>query len=169
MKKGIRQFRKCIRCNKAVREYYYKGKFKNYEKTCGSKECFVRKHLPVFYRIDKRTNCWNYQGVPTNGGYGRHRYFFIKHTGKIIPKGMTLDHLCKNKICMNPEHLEVVSLAENKQRASIKFNNDKIKEVRDLYKSGINQYLLAKKYKVNQSTVSRIVNELRWAKLKNSA
>lgn len=33
-----------------------------------------------------------------------------------IPGGMTVDHLCTNKVCVNPEHLEVVTIAENSSR-----------------------------------------------------
>lgn len=34
-----------------------------------------------------------------------------------IPVGMTIDHLCKNTLCVNPEHLEVVTMGENIRRA----------------------------------------------------
>lgn len=34
-----------------------------------------------------------------------------------IPDGMTIDHLCRVKACVNPEHLEVVTQAENVARA----------------------------------------------------
>jgi hypothetical protein len=33
--------------------------------------------------------------------------------GKKIPKGMVIDHLCGNKACFNPEHIECVTSAEN--------------------------------------------------------
>jgi len=41
-----------------------------------------------------------------------HRAVFTEVKGD-IPKGMTLDHLCRNKICVNPEHLEIVTQREN--------------------------------------------------------
>lgn len=59
-------------------------------------------------------------------GYGRaeknghfilaHRFVYETLIGP-IPGGMTLDHLCKNKLCVNPEHLEVVTRGENLRRA----------------------------------------------------
>lgn len=77
---------------------------------------------------DSETNCWVWQGAKTTsmGGteYGRmwnpakrknqraHRVIFetARHA---IPKGLTLDHLCRNTLCVNPKHMEVVSLREN--------------------------------------------------------
>jgi hypothetical protein len=44
-----------------------------------------------------------------------HRFSYAMH--KEIPKGMTVDHLCSNKMCVNPEHLEIVSIWENRRRA----------------------------------------------------
>jgi hypothetical protein len=33
-----------------------------------------------------------------------------------IPDGLTLDHLCRNRACCNPDHIELVTMAENKRR-----------------------------------------------------
>lgn len=35
-----------------------------------------------------------------------------------IPPGMQLDHLCRNRMCVNPEHLEPVTAQENRRRAT---------------------------------------------------
>ncbi len=120
--------------------------------------------MPIKWKlkINKPNECWNYTGRITKGGYGNHKYYFEKFTGKIVPKGKTLDHLCKNKICANPNHLEIVTPAENKQRASKVLNRKKVEEIKDLYKSGINQYTLALRYGINQSTISRVLNGVRW-------
>lgn len=50
-----------------------------------------------------------------SGKYLAHRinYFLIK---KSIPDGLVLDHLCKNKGCVNPDHLEPVTFGENARR-----------------------------------------------------
>lgn len=73
-------------------------------------------------RISKTNYCWTWTGSVGWDGYGRayhnrlnqlaHRAVYTEFKGKIPPK-MTIDHLCRNKICVNPEHLEVVSQREN--------------------------------------------------------
>ena len=76
--------------------------------------------------IDGDTGCWNWIGRPAKGGYHRvtvkkqsrvaHRWVYEVLVGP-IPEGLTLDHTCQNPGCVNPEHLEPVTLAENIQRA----------------------------------------------------
>jgi hypothetical protein len=79
-------------------------------------------------RIEKTPTCWNWTGAIDRDGYGRftvngqfciaHRcaYEFLK--GK-IPDGLPLDHLCRNRRCVNPDHLEAVSIRENTLRSPV--------------------------------------------------
>jgi hypothetical protein len=46
-----------------------------------------------------------------------HKFVLEQTTGKKVPKGMAVDHLCRNRRCINPKHLEVVSHSSNKERA----------------------------------------------------
>lgn len=46
-----------------------------------------------------------------------HRWVYEQVTGKKIPKGMAVDHICRNRKCVNPKHLEVTTHSENKKRA----------------------------------------------------
>ena len=46
-----------------------------------------------------------------------HRYVYEKATGKKIPKGYAVDHKCRNRLCVNPKHLEVVTHSENMTRS----------------------------------------------------
>ena len=69
--------------------------------------------------------CWNWLGADNGAGYGEfhyegrseraHRVSYELHVGP-IPKGLVTDHLCRNRRCVNPDHLEVVSLVENSLR-----------------------------------------------------
>lgn len=81
----------------------------------------------LWSRVDKSGTCWEWQG-PTSGGYGvigaggrkcplirTHRLSYELLKGP-IPDGLEIDHLCKNRRCCNPEHLEAVTKAENLRR-----------------------------------------------------
>lgn len=70
------------------------------------------------------SGCWNWNGVVSKG-YGLikvhsrsvrvHRLMYEVFVGP-IPEGLVIDHLCKNKQCVNPEHLEAVTSRENTLR-----------------------------------------------------
>lgn len=70
------------------------------------------------------SGCWLWQGA-THRGYGRvcherrswvaHRFFYTALVGP-IPEGLTLDHLCRVRNCVNPAHLEPVTAIENYRR-----------------------------------------------------
>ena len=73
-------------------------------------------------KVQKTDYCWNWKECPDKGGYGHfrlndkfvmaHRFSYELFKGK-ISQGLTIDHLCRNPLCVNPEHLEVVTMKEN--------------------------------------------------------
>lgn len=61
------------------------------------------------------TGCMVSAGQLNNNGYGPHRRRWISEFGP-IPDGLDLDHLCRNRWCVNTAHLELVSRKENLAR-----------------------------------------------------
>src|SRR4051794_5538943 len=71
-------------------------------------------------------DCWQWTGSTTQHGYGKfwnghrpvlsHRFAYELLVGQ-IPPGMEVDHLCRNIGCVNPDHLEIVTHAENMRRS----------------------------------------------------
>jgi hypothetical protein len=75
--------------------------------------------LETFARWPKaRGECWPWVGAISRDGYGRlgrdyaHRAAWEFHRGP-IPLGWWIDHLCRNRVCVNPDHLEPVPPAVN--------------------------------------------------------
>ena len=71
--------------------------------------------------IVQENGCWEWVGC-THNGYGitfhhgknvrAHRYYYEREHGP-IPEGLQLDHLCRNRKCVRPGHLEAVTRKEN--------------------------------------------------------
>lgn len=86
-----------------------------------------------FSRVLKTDSCWHWTAYKNPDGYGRfgyeknigyaHRYSYLLHHGP-IPEGYEVDHLCKVRDCVNPDHLRAIPWEENAgkgQRRHIEF------------------------------------------------
>ena len=73
-------------------------------------------------KVQETATCWFWMGYKSTRGYGRfwdggrtvqaHRFAYETRVGP-IPEGLQLDHLCRVRACVNPDHLEPVTNREN--------------------------------------------------------
>lgn len=100
-----------------------------------SPDKYTRRGAPLEERLEARIfktdYCWFWTGRPTAGGYGQigiigengrklyqaHRVVYETWV-RPIPDGLELDHLCRNRACVRPDHLEPVSHIENVRRGA---------------------------------------------------
>lgn len=92
------------------------------------------KRVPLLQRLwpkvepEPMSGCWLWSGALDEKGYGRigeggrggrilraHRVVYEALVGP-IPEGLTIDHLCRNRACVNPDHLEPVASKTNTMR-----------------------------------------------------
>lgn len=90
-----------------------------------------RKRVPeetrFWQKVNKTPNCWLWtaslnrgygqmaSGVPGNGPILAHRFAYEMLRGP-IPPGRQIDHLCRNRACVNPDHLQPVTQQMNMRR-----------------------------------------------------
>lgn len=121
------------------------------------------------YKINSQTQCWEWQGVKDNRGYGLARWEHKRtkaHRVSLLRLGLDIEgkivcHHCDNPSCVNPSHLFVGTLADNnKDRASKgrSIGNRKLtqEQVLDIRASTLNNKTLSKQYKVGESQIRRI-------------
>ena len=123
---------------------------------------------PLYLKEDRgyKTLCWIWQRTKNRDGYGMihrigiscqaHVAFYEERYGP-VPEGMQLDHLCRQRPCINPEHLEAVTFAVNIARgASCWITREMIEMTRALLAEGKRQVDIASIVGISQAAVSDI-------------
>lgn len=126
------------------------------------------KHGPK-WEVDPETGCWIWLRAKGKDGYGSikrgkrshraHRWVYEQEVGP-IPEGLELDHLCRNPSCVNPEHLEPVTKAENQWRgvrATLTFE-----QAQAIRQSTGPARVVAARYGVSETTVWKIRRGESW-------
>lgn len=131
------------------------------------------------YEIDTSTGCWNWILGTANGENGNHRYGLIsnvlahrmmyeKYKGK-IQDGLILDHLCRNTLCVNPDHLEAVTEAINTQRGiGAKLNREKVLKIRKYFRTWDDLAVMAEEHEVAWNTVYDALTGRTWRNVPNA-
>ena len=115
--------------------------------------------------------CWEWMASKDKDGYGifklnykvlkAYRYAYELYNGK-IPEGLEIDHICENRKCVNPAHLEPVTHQENVKRGSKHNINKKYCPLGHEYTKENTYYVPCK-----NNRKCKICHNTRWKKPKN--
>lgn len=123
-------------------------------------------------KIRRKTNCWIWPYTKNGSGYGTigrerkvldaHRFLYEILVRK-VPFNCELDHLCGNRLCVNPAHLEPVIHRENCLRGKqTKLTAEDVKYIKKMAGT-YNQREIAERYGISHQLVSMILRGKRWA------
>lgn len=118
--------------------------------------------------------CWEWGGCRSKSGYGRarvggvyvwvHRAIMEWVVGRRLETAEQIDHLCRNRACFRPTHLEIVTAGENTRRGIVaKLTDQQVAEVRRLRRSGATTVAIAAEFGISNSHVSRLATGQRRA------
>lgn len=128
--------------------------------------------------VEKTETCWIWNGARNGRGYGKvcfesnpnataHRSSYQLFKGPIAD-GLSVCHSCDNPSCVNPDHLWLGTIQDNKKdqidknRGGVKLKANQVLEIRKMYEYGIGSLTIAKLFKVTCGTISSIAKRRIW-------
>ena len=129
--------------------------------------------IPDNWVAEHGTGCWIWQRSKTANGYGTcyhdgrrdyaHRVSYLIHKGPLT-SDLEIDHLCRNRSCVNPNHLEQVTRHVNAHRGiKTKLLAAQIVDIRQRVSRGESTATICSDYHIRSGYVSAICRGLRWA------
>lgn len=92
-----------------------------------------------------------------------HRVRYEAAHGPVDPE-LVIDHLCRNRACCNPAHMEAVTRAENLRRGVVaKLTPAQVNEIRALKGSGLTHREIGLRFDVSQAHTTNILNGKYWS------
>lgn len=139
--------------------------------------------------LETESGCWEFTGAHCETGYGRifykgslwltHRLSYLLTYGE-FQNDLCVCHTCDNPACCHPEHLFLGTHKDNEadkkakgrtvqgeRQGQSKLTREQIQDIRDALGSGIQGSVLADKYNVARTTISKIKYNKRWAWLES--
>ena len=139
-----------------------------------------------FNKVNKTDTCWLWTGCKEKDGYARitfqknrfpsHRFSWLL-AGNTIPEGHHIRHKCKNKHCVNPEHLETGTREQNmadkirdgtdsrgEKSVNAKLTEEQVRVIRANPDKKTHREL-AEEYGVAETTISKIIHRKSWKHL----
>lgn len=140
---------------------------------------------------DNLDDCWEWKASSKPNGYGQfgirgrnryaHRISWERFTGKPIPEGMCVLHRCDNKLCVNPDHLFLGTIADNnadmtekgrrargaplaskgEAHGMSKLTREQVLEIRS--REGETQQSLADEFGISDVQIGRILSRKSWS------
>ena len=120
------------------------------------------------YYADPNSGCWIWLGRCNEKDYAyigkgtRAARLFYENAKGPIPHGLTVDHLCRIRCCVNPYHLELVTQTENRRRGvRAQVNDEMVNQIRRRSATE-SAKSLSKELGIPRTTIRRIIHGQPW-------